>query len=118
MSKLVNFNKSINTKPSVLTFGNFDGIHVGHLNLIEMLINTANTNNLTSILITFNPHTRSIIKPNSINHILTSHSKKISLLKKTQINYVCTIEFDDKFSKYTPKDFIHILIKKFNPMLN
>ena len=51
MSEVINVNDYVSTKPSVLTFGNFDGIHIGHLNLIDTLTNKANENNLRSILI-------------------------------------------------------------------
>ena len=114
MSKLVNFNNNIDNKPSVLTFGNFDGIHIGHLNLIDTLINESNKNNLKSILITFNPHTRSIINNKKVN-ILTSHSKKIELLKKTNLDYIATIDFNEIFSKISKKEFVDMLLEKFNP---
>ena len=116
MSEVINFNDYVSTNPSVLTFGNFDGIHIGHLNLIDTLTNKANENNLRSILITFNPHTRSIISNKRIN-TLTPYNRKINILKKTNINYIAVIDFDKFFSKITKQDYIELLINKFNPKI-
>tara|TARA_Y100000590_G_C15704711_1_gene1008146 strand:- start:1253 stop:2170 length:918 start_codon:yes stop_codon:yes gene_type:complete len=116
MSTVIDFNNNLNIDSSILTFGNFDGVHIGHLNLIDTLVSKANEKRLKSVLITFNPHTRSIINNEKIN-ILTPHSEKINLLQKTNLDYIATIDFNESFSKILKNDFIDLLLEKYNPKI-
>ena len=79
--KLVDFNNYRLRDKSILTFGNFDGVHLGHDELIKKLLYIAKKNSLKSVLVTFEPHTRSEIDSNKINSIITPYSVKIELLK-------------------------------------
>ena len=116
MSKTINFTNRIDKCSTVITFGNFDGIHLGHVNLIKLVIKKAKEYKAKSLLITFNPHTQCIIQDKK-NHFLTSHNMKLNLLKRNKLDYIVTLDFNKKFSKIYPSDFIEILISKYNPKL-
>ena len=77
--KLVDFNNYRVTDKTILTFGNFDGIHLGHDKVINKLLDIAKKNKLKSVLIIFNPHTRSITDSKK-NSIITPYPLKIDLL--------------------------------------
>ena len=104
---------------SILTFGNFDGIHLGHNFIIHKLIKLSSDNNIPSVLITFDPHTNLIlnkIKKNDFK-ILTSFKQKCDILNSYKIDFLCKISFDKHFSKISASDFMDLIIKKYNPKI-
>ena len=103
-------------KSSVLTFGNFDGLHMGHLHLLDMLNNESINSNLESVVLTFSPHTNAVIPKSKIFSILTPFEVKEKLfLKNTKVNYLCKISFNEQFSKLTAEEFLDLIISKYNP---
>ena len=86
--------KSLNTivhlDKSVLTIGSFDGIHRGHMEIIKNVKLKADKNNIPSVVITFDPHPKSILQSNVKENwsILTNTDKKLELLEQSGIDYV------------------------------
>ena len=101
--------------PSV-TIGVFDGLHLGHLKLIENTINEAKNINGYSIIITFYPHPRLIIDNIADQiKILTTLEEKQILLEKYGVDYLIIIPFTKKFARLSSKKFIKkYLIEKIN----
>ena len=102
---------------TVLTIGTFDGVHLGHQKLFEILNNKAITTNSESVVITFNPHPQHIIgKGKNPKRLLTGIEEKVSLIKRTGVNHVVVLPFDEAFSKMSAIDFLsEIVVKHFNP---
>lgn len=99
---------------SVVTIGNFDGIHNGHRVLIENTINYAKKYNIKSVVFTFSNHPINYFKPNSIKNILTNE-EKLNLFKNMGVDIVLNIRFDDYMTNIEPYFFIRdILYKKLN----
>ena len=96
MSKIIDFNDdNIDVSSSVVTLGNFDGLHLGHIDLINKLIlECENTKNSKSILITFNPHTQEVLNPDNQMKIITPNEEKNSLLCDYNIDYISVIKFN------------------------
>ena len=115
--KIIDFDKLSVKDKSVITFGNFDGLHLGHDKLITNLLEIANTNNLKSLLLTFNPHTRSVVKKDEDNFIITPHKLKLELLKEYSLDYISVIQFNKKFSEIKPFHFIDTIIASCNPAI-
>ena len=106
----------INT--SSLTIGSFDGIHVGHLEILKKLKQLTSTSNSTSVVITFNPHPRSILSPQILkkNIMITSLDKKIEIFQNIGIDILLVLPFNKQLSQMTADDFLEqIIIKKFKP---
>ena len=98
--------------------GNFDGLHIGHMALINTLISESSLNGLKSLVYTFNKHPENILRKKLFTPLITTGDKKISLLKSTPLDYLYFDEFDEKFSRMSSKQFINdILIKKLNAKL-
>jgi len=114
-SKKINFSDGIKINSSALTLGNFDGFHIGHQSLVSELINLSG--GLKKIIITFNPHTQKILANINEFNTITSHKYKLDLISKCDIDYVSTIRFDKKFSQLSAKNFIDLIIKKYNPKI-
>ena len=101
-------------KESVITFGNFDGIHAGHQKIMNKLQQISKENSLPQVLITFNPHTSIVL--NDVNFkILTPLKAKKSIFQSHHLDYLCLINFDIAFSKLTADDFLGLIINKYNP---
>tara|TARA_Y100001970_G_scaffold293636_1_gene441859 strand:- start:4638 stop:5588 length:951 start_codon:yes stop_codon:yes gene_type:complete len=116
MTKVFSFNDDLNfSDKSVVTFGNFDGIHLGHAELISNLIEKSKSVNAKSVLITFNNHTKQVLCEDSDFKLITPFNNKIKVLKTFGLDYVVVIDFDEKFSKISAVDFTKTIISKFNP---
>ena len=113
-----NLEQIYHLEESVLTIGSFDGMHQGHLEIISHLVDISKLKNIPSVVITFDPHPRSVIKTSrhSIEHIL-SIKDKIDILENHAVDYVWVIPFDKEFSKLTAGEFLEKYISSyFNPI--
>jgi len=101
--------------PSVITVGNFDGIHLGHQHLLTRVKDIAREREITGTLVTFDRHPRSVVSSNSVNKvkILTNLEEKIDIVEKFGIDRVLIIKFTREFSELTYTQFIeNILLSK------
>lgn len=97
-------NNSINKNGVGLTIGNFDGLHLGHQNLITKLVQTCSKKNLTSAVLTFNPHPVQILRPQE-NYLINSYNDRAEMIKELDVNEIYEISFDRDFSTLDPLDF-------------
>ena len=93
------------------TIGNFDGVHLGHQELIGKIKQAAKKNNLKTKVITFNPYPFEFFQWKK-KRILSEFDKN-DLLKKLGIDEIKSIKFDEEFRKQTAEDFfINTLVKE------
>jgi riboflavin kinase/FMN adenylyltransferase len=106
--------EGLHIRNPVVTLGIFDGVHRGHMKVIEGLVLRAKEINGESAIITFDPHPRLVLSDNKAGlEFLTSLEEKIYLLKKTGIDHLIIIGFDRDFSNLETCEFVRdILIKK------
>lgn len=97
----------------VATIGSFDGIHLGHQELIKMTVDKAKELKVYSAVITFDPHPLNVIT-NKNHSTITSLSEKVQLIKTYDVDYLILINFDDAFSKISKIDFINNYLIKMN----
>ena len=115
-----NLNQINNQLPKLaLTIGNFDGVHLAHQKIIEKTQEIAQKNNLSSALLSFEPHPISFLNKNKndFNHDfrITNLANKIKILKKYSLDYIIILPFNNNLSSITANNFIEkILINKFN----
>jgi riboflavin kinase/FMN adenylyltransferase len=97
-----------------LTIGNFDGIHLGHLEIIDKVKKIAKQKNIACAILTFEPHPASFFKTkNNLNFRLTSLAQKLRIFKKLEIDYAIILPFNQSLSKISAENFAQkILIKK------
>lgn len=105
MDTITSIEKIDTIKESVVTIGNFDGIHKGHQVLIEKATEYAKKNNLISIVFTFENHPVNYFKPNSIKNIITNN-EKVKILKSMGVDCVINISFDEYMTKISGYDFV------------
>jgi riboflavin kinase / FMN adenylyltransferase len=108
-------NISPNFQNTVLTIGNFDGVHLGHQEILNNAKRIASGENLKSALLTFEPHPLKIIKPNQIfDQRLCSLSKKLAFLKnRNLVDIVFISGFNKQLANLSAQDFVQkILVEK------
>lgn len=100
----------------VITTGSFDGVHVGHKTILNRLRKLARSVDGESVLITFFPHPRKVLYPETAGKdlkLINSQSEKIKLLKTTRLDHLIIINFTVEFSNMSSADFIRkILVEK------
>jgi riboflavin kinase/FMN adenylyltransferase len=108
--------EKLNIQKSVVTTGSFDGVHVGHMTIIDRIRNIAKEIDGVSVLVTFYPHPRTILYPNTQGkdlQMINTQREKIQLLEKAGLDHLVIIPFSIEFSKTTSVDFIRrILVAK------
>ena len=100
---------------SVIAFGNFDGMHLGHKRIIKKVHDIANQNKIKSVILTFSPHTKKILNNDPEYKTLSNFSIKSELLDNLNIDIICKISFSQKYANFSYEHFIDLLIKKYNP---
>ena len=101
--------------PSVITVGTFDGIHLGHRKLIEKVLDISKSENLRSIVLTFDPHPKFVLNNDNNISLLTTLEEKNSLLESVNLDYLIIQEFSKEFSSLTPLEYVKkILVEKLN----
>ena len=113
--KLYRSFKKINSlKNSVVSIGMFDGVHLGHASVINRVIAIAKEKNIKSIIITFSNSPVSYFSKDNIDLQITTSKEKIELFRKTQLDYLFVIEFNDYIANLIPSTFMNdILISLF-----
>ena len=102
---------------AVITIGTFDGVHMGHRQIIDKLKTEAATNNGETVIITFHPHPRKVVSSTILGlRLINTLDEKIELLDQLGIDHVVVVPFTDAFANQTAEDYIkNFLIDKFHP---
>ena len=101
--------------PKVLSLGMFDGVHFGHISIINLLKSVVQENNLETAILTFWPHPRKVFNPNDEIKLLNTLNEKLNLLENANLDVVFLKSFDENFRNLTGEEFIRqILIEKLN----
>ena len=102
------------TKKTIITLGTFDGVHIGHKKILEKVLQNTGDGQYESLVLTFFPHPRMILKEDSDMKLLNTIDEKIDLLDKIGIQNLVIHPFDEKFSRLTAEEFVKtILVDRF-----
>ena len=102
---------------AVVTIGTFDGVHMGHRQVIDKLKTEAATINGETVIITFYPHPRKIISSTILGiRLINTLDEKIELLELLGIDHVVVVPFTDAFANQPAEDYVrNFLIDNFHP---
>ncbi len=102
-----------NERASVVTIGTFDGVHIGHKEIIKKLTSEAKKTHLDSIILTFFPHPRMVLQKESDIKLLNTIDERISILSETNLDHLIIHPFTHQFSRLTALEFVRdILVNK------
>ena len=99
----------------VASIGIFDGVHRGHQKILKKLVGEAKKRKTKSLVITFYPHPRKVLKSDSNIPLLTSLKHRLRLIEDFNVDFILVIKFTKYFSKMKAEDFVKkILVDKLN----
>lgn len=101
-------------RPGVITIGSFDGVHRGHAQLIETLIEHARTRGAVSVIVTLNPHPRLVLRPDSPMQLLSTLDERVKLLAEQGLDYVVVFPFSLEQSKLRAREFVELMRNHLN----
>jgi riboflavin kinase / FMN adenylyltransferase len=93
-------------KNTVLTLGTFDGIHLGHQQIISAVVENAKKNKMRNLVLTFDPHPRKVLSKDDKIYLLSSLEEKVEMFNKLGVENVFVIEFTKEFSQQSAEQFI------------
>lgn len=106
--------KSFNN--TVITIGTFDGVHLGHLTILQQVVAHAKELGGESIVLTFEPHPRKLLFPDQPIRIITPLEEKIKLITQAGIDHVFVVPFTTSFAALSAEAYIKdFLVKYLHP---
>ena len=98
---------------TVVTVGTFDGVHLGHREILRDVRRRARARNGHAVLLTFDPHPLSVVRPEVAPPLLTLPKE---ILAQAGLDYVAFVSFTLEFSRYSPQKFVEdIIVPRFRP---
>lgn len=97
-------------KPSIVTIGNFDGVHRGHQDLVTQQVRQARAQGEYSVVLTFFPHPSRVIKNTSGPFYLNTPEERAALLGELDVDFVITQRFNEKLRRTRAADFVDRLL--------
>ena len=98
-------------KGGVYALGNFDGVHLGHKEIISNVIEISRSKKIPSGVLIFDPHPRNYFNPKLDDFILSDIKTRSYLLEKTKLDFLGILKFDEAMSNLSPREFIEKVIK-------
>jgi riboflavin kinase/FMN adenylyltransferase len=99
-------------RPTVLTLGVFDGLHLGHQAIVRTVVERAAAAGATPTLVTFDPHPRQVLKPDTAPPLLQTFNQKMEGLKLLGIEQVVVLEFNQELAAMYAEEFVERYIVK------
>ena len=91
---------------SVAAIGNFDGVHVGHREILSAVIAEARALGAKAVAITFDPHPETFLRPDNAPGLLTPIDERIRLLAETGVDAVLVLKFDAELARLHAREFV------------
>jgi riboflavin kinase/FMN adenylyltransferase len=92
--------------PAVLTIGNFDGVHRGHQQLLGLVQNRADELGLAAVVMTFEPHTRAVVRPDAPLFLLTQLPEKLAQFAQLGMDEAVVIPFTPELAQWDARQFL------------
>jgi len=94
----------------VLALGNFDGMHRGHLKIIERVRRGAEERGATAVAMTFDPHPSKIVRPDKTPPLLMTHPQKLDALARAGMHGVAIVRFTSALAQWDPERFVRTVL--------
>lgn len=96
---------------TVVTVGTFDGVHLGHRDVIRRLVDKSRASGFPSLLVTFEPHPLEVVNPSAAPPLLTSHDEKLEILATCGLDYVALLPFTPALAAYGAEQFVEEILR-------
>lgn len=110
------WNEMPSFKNAVITIGSFDGVHLGHQEILKEVVSLSDKYEGESVLITFHPHPRKIIDPYAQLALISDEEQKFERILSLGIDHIVLVPFTRDFSMWSAEDYIDdFLLARFKP---
>jgi riboflavin kinase / FMN adenylyltransferase len=96
--------------PSIVTIGNFDGVHAGHRKIMRRVVALAREKGCTPTVLTFDPHPARVLAPDRAPKLLMTMDQRLRGMETEGIEAVFSIPFSIEFAKWTPEEFVERIL--------
>ncbi len=96
--------------PTVVSIGNFDGVHLGHQFILERLRQSAAARSARSVAVTFDPHPLRFLRPETCPRLITPLKTRLELLAGTGIDAVLVLAFTAELSRMRASEFVIAIV--------
>jgi riboflavin kinase / FMN adenylyltransferase len=95
---------------SVLALGNFDGLHRGHLKIVERVVRTAAERSATPLVLTFDPHPTRVVRPDKAPPLLMTMAQKVEALERARVQGLAVVRFTPEMARWDPETFVRLVL--------
>ena len=99
------------TKPSVVSVGNFDGVHLGHQVVLKSMVDRARESGAQSAVVTFDPHPSHVLHSSRRTPLITPLPQKLDLLAATGIDLALVLEFNEELRRWSAREFAERVLR-------
>jgi len=100
------------SRNAVVTLGNFDGLHVGHQELVRRVIDRAAKRKGTSVAFTFHPHPLKVLSPGTCPELISTYDEKVALFEELGVDLLVILGFTKTFATMSAEDFARIVLQE------
>ena len=94
----------------VLALGNFDGLHRGHMKIIERVRRVASERGATAVAMTFDPHPPRVVRPDKAPPLLMTKTQRLEALERAGVDGVAVVRFTPELSRWDPETFARTVL--------
>jgi riboflavin kinase/FMN adenylyltransferase len=94
----------------VLALGNFDGLHRGHVKIIDRVKRRASERSATSVVMTFDPHPPRVVRPEKAPPLLMTKAQRLEALEEAGVQGVAVVRFTPELSRWDPETFVRTVL--------
>jgi riboflavin kinase/FMN adenylyltransferase len=95
---------------TVLTIGNFDGVHAGHRLLLRRVVELGREHNLQPAVLTFDPHPTRVVRPDRAPRLLTTVEERVALIREQGVEHVMLLPFTAETARLSPEEFVERIV--------
>jgi riboflavin kinase/FMN adenylyltransferase len=95
---------------SVLTIGNFDGVHAGHRQLLRRVVELGKEHDLKPSVLTFDPHPTRVVAPDRTPRLLTTLEERLALIREQGVENVVVLPFTAEVARLSPEEFVERIV--------
>jgi riboflavin kinase/FMN adenylyltransferase len=96
--------------PVVAAIGNFDGVHLGHRDILSGAIEEARGKRMRAVAVTFDPHPEQVLRPASAPRLITPTAERLRLLAATGVDAVLVLRFDRELAALPAAEFVRAIL--------
>lgn len=102
----------LDVEGTVVTVGSFDGVHRGHMAVLREITRRAEVRGLHSVLVTFDRHPLTVVRPEDAPALLTTPDEKKGILTQSGLDYVAFLPFTRSLARLSPRDFVERVLTR------